>query len=228
MNRPTGFARIPRLPARPFDWQMLRSMSPRTAAAIALGGLSLLLGAMAVALTLHGRHGMQTLARQTDHIPSPATSMPDQGKQPTQPTWPGRETLRASLRQPPFYPDRKLPVDETPAAGGDERYRLAGTVVSGQRRFAIIENRATKETKRLGMGETLDGLPIIEVLPDRVILGQGMQRREIRLTWAPSPKSPPRRTAIAEPEKRARQPKPAEQPNNTAAQRPSPGRGVRR
>lgn len=228
MKRPTGFARLPRLPARPFDWQTLRSMTPRTAAAIALGSLSILLATMAVALTLHGRHGMQTLARQTDHVPPSATSKPDQREQPTQPTWPRRETLRASLRQPPFYPDRKLPADETPAAGGDERYRLAGTVVSGQRRFAIIENRATKETKRLGMGETLDGLPIIEVLPDRAILGQGMQRREIRLTWAPSPKSPPRRTAIAEPEKKARQPKPAEQLNNTPAQRPSPSRGVRR
>lgn len=228
MSRLRDFGRIPRLPARPFDRQTLRSMTPRTAAAVAMGGLSMLLGTMVVALTLQGRHAMQTLARQTDQVTPPATAMPNQKEQPPQPTWPRRETLRASLSRPPFYPDRKLPAEEAPAAGGgDERYRLAGTVVSGQRRFAIIENRTTKETKRLGRGETLDGLPILEVLPDRVILGQGMQRRELHLTWAPSPKSPPRRTAIAEPDKRAGKPKP-EQANNTAAQRPSPNRGVKR
>ncbi len=216
----------------------LHAITPRTAAAISLGSLSMLLGTVALALILHGRHTMQTLAHQADADQKPmlpVAAMPEQKDQPPQPSWPRREELRASLRQPPFYPDRKLPAAEAASvSSGDERYRLSGTVVSGQRRFAIIENRATKETKRLGVGESLDGLPITEVLPDVVILGQGTQRRELHLTWAPSPTSTPRRTVVAKSEKVVAKPerKPPQaardQRRITTNQPPLSSRGVRR
>lgn len=215
----------------------LHAITPRAAAAISLGSLSMLLGTVALALILHGRHTMQTLARQADQRPMlPVAAMPEQKDQPPQSSWPRREELRASLRQPPFYPDRKLPAAEAASvSSGDERYRLSGTVVSGQRRFAIIENRATKETKRLGVGESLDGLPITEVLPDVVILGQGTQRRELPLTWAPSPTSTPRRTVVAKSEKKVvakpeKKPRQAarDQRRTTTNQPPLSSRGVRR
>jgi hypothetical protein len=229
MNGLPGFGRMPEAARRLLMWQALRPMTPRTAVAMALGGSSLLLGMGAMLITWHGRHKLQTLAQQESRPPQITASVPTHHQDlPSQPRWPRLEELHASLRQPPFYPDRKLPADQTPASStGDERYRLAGTVVSGQRRFAIIENRTTKETKRLGVGESLDGLPITEVLPNRVILGQGTQRRELNLTWAPSPTAAPRRTVIAEPEKKARQ-QVQDQQRKENTQRPSPNRGVRR
>lgn len=213
----------------------LHTITPRSAAVILLGSLATLLAVGSLALFVHGRHAIQTLASQKDQRPMPPpVVMPEQMDQPAPPSWPRREELHASLRQPPFYPDRKLPAAEVQSvSSGDERYRLSGTVVSGQRRFAIIENRTTKETKRLGVGESLDGLTITAVLPDLVVLGQGAQRRELHMTWAPSPTSTPRRTVVATPDRKAvAKPKTRQliqdQRRIRTNQAPSSSRGLRR
>lgn len=177
----------------------LYSLPPRKAAMVILVSLIILSGIAALVIISHGRHIIQNLHKQANH-PSIGKSVPLKLTDNLHlPKWSTIDKLQASLTHPAFYPDRKIPTEEkkvAPVINVNDYYRLAGTVVSGEQRYAIIENRKTKESKRIGIGETMDVLMIVNVSPDSVTVNQSGQIAQLHLDWAPSPTTTPRRTVV--------------------------------
>ena len=106
-----------------------------------------------------------------------------------------------------FHPSRsgEEKKAETPAALPlKEKPQVFGTTIMNNKRFALIENPATKKTALYRLNDTIAGFTVSEILREKVILARGGDTVEIGLredkTFTPVKRPAPRRI-----EKKAKQ-----------------------
>jgi len=99
------------------------------------------------------------------------------------------ETVARTL----FNPTRRAaPVAAADAAKTSIRrgqFALTGTVVVAGMNTAYLREVAGGKSRRVIQGETVNGMTVTEVRPDRVVLAQGGETEELFLKVAPGPKT---------------------------------------
>jgi general secretion pathway protein N len=113
-------------------------------------------------------------ARSADETPPPRFSLPP------------IENFAAVTARPLFVEDRRPPAE---SAGGSigpwSSLTLAGIVIAPGSREALIRHGTPPVVVHLREGQTVDGWTLRSILNDRVVLGNGAERHELRL-FAPS------------------------------------------
>ncbi|HWA90951.1 MAG TPA: hypothetical protein VG889_13000 [Rhizomicrobium sp.] len=98
--------------------------------------------------------------------------------------------------RPPFDPSRKSVVASaaSDASAAPPEVTLVGVIVDGANSLALLKTAASPLATAYRVGATISGWQVTEISPDRVVLGAGPARSEIRLQAnksAPAASQPP-------------------------------------
>jgi hypothetical protein len=108
---------------------------------------------------------------------------------------PDREkTYAATLERPLFVPSRLQappPPPPPPPAMKKGQFQLLGTTITDELKAAIVKEVASGKVRQLELNQTINGLRLEQVEPDRVVFTQYDDREELFLKIQPSPKAPP-------------------------------------
>jgi type II secretory pathway component PulC len=105
---------------------------------------------------------------------------------------PDRESLAVILERPLFSQTRRPSgVASDDARAGSIDFTLAGVVISGSERSALIRPGNAKIVQQLKQGETIAGWTLVEITADRVVVRRDAIETEIFLDYtAPVPPGP--------------------------------------
>jgi len=102
-----------------------------------------------------------------------------------------------TLERPLFVPSRRKappvppPPPPPPPTMKKGQFQLLGTTITDETRFAIVKEVAGGKVLRLLLNQTINGLRLEQIEPDRVVFTQYDDREELRLKIQPSSKAPP-------------------------------------
>jgi len=106
-------------------------------------------------------------------------------------TMPSRESLAVILERPVFSETRR-PIEErgsTQTTPSD--FRLAGVVIAGTQRSALIQSGTGAVLQRLKEGDDIGGWTVVEIALDRINIRRGAIETELLLDYAaPAPPTP--------------------------------------
>jgi len=115
---------------------------------------------------------------------------------------PAREkTYAATLERPLFVPSRSPappvppPPPPPPPTMKKGQFQLLGTTITDEVRIAIVKEVAGGKVRQIQLNQTINGLRLEQVEPDRIVFTQYDDREELRLKIQPSLKAPPPRQA---------------------------------
>ncbi|HYR01409.1 MAG TPA: hypothetical protein VET86_15315 [Casimicrobiaceae bacterium] len=98
------------------------------------------------------------------------------------------ETVQRTLFNPTRRAAPVLAADASKARMQRGQFALTGTLVVGGKNTAFLRENAGGRARRVLQGETINGLLVAEVKPDRVRLALGDESEELVLRVAPNPK----------------------------------------
>lgn len=111
---------------------------------------------------------------------------------------PAREkTYAATLERPLFVPSRSPappvppPPPPPPPTMQKGQFQLLGTTITDEVRIAIVKEVAGGKVRQIQLNQTINGLRLEQVEPDRIVFTQYDDREELRLKIQPSLKAPP-------------------------------------
>ena len=111
----------------------------------------------------------------------------------------GIATHTDTINRPLFVPTRRpAPVAVVEVAKPRMQrgqYALTGTTVAGERSLAFLKEVSGGKSRTVKMGDTINGLLVAEVKPDRVKLTQGDESEELMLRVASNPRATPQPAA---------------------------------
>ena len=88
--------------------------------------------------------------------------------------------------------DASVPPARSTTQNNPNDYRLTGVVIAEGEAVALLQGRSEETVTRLRVGETLDAWSVREIHPDRVLLVDGREKREIVLwRFEPLPQTKP-------------------------------------
>ncbi len=99
------------------------------------------------------------------------------------------ETVNRTLFNPTRRPAPVVAVDASKATIRRGQFALTGTVVVEGMNAAYLREVAGGKSRRVMQGETVNGMTLAEVRPDRVVLAQGGETEELVLKVLPGPKT---------------------------------------
>ena len=103
-------------------------------------------------------------------------------------TAPSRESLAAILERPVFSESRRPNSDKGDIQAAPHDFRLAGLVIAGGERSALIETGTSAMLQRLEEGDDIGGWILVEIALDRIKIRRGTMETEMRLDYAaPAP-----------------------------------------
>jgi hypothetical protein len=151
-----------------------------------LGALCIVLG-WAIYKQVTGLSALPTPETSVSVAPGQSTEMGS----PAIPSMPDRSTLAIILERPLFAQGRR-PSDG--ATGSRQAtsidFTLAGVVIFGDERSALIRPAAGEAIRQLKIGENVGGWTLKEVALDRVIVRRGTTEAEVFLDYAaPAPQT---------------------------------------
>jgi hypothetical protein len=111
---------------------------------------------------------------------------------------PEREkTYAVTLKRPLFVPSRSEappvppPPPPPPPSMKKGQFQLLGTTITDEMQAAIVKEVASGKVRQIMLNQTINGLLLKQVEPDRVVFTQYDDREELRLKIQPSLKAPP-------------------------------------
>ncbi len=106
---------------------------------------------------------------------------------------PPPEAFAEIATRPLFDPSRKgaLPAAAGDAPLGPPDVTLVGVILDGGDSLALLRTAAAPLATAYRVGATVSGWQVTEISPDRVVLGAGPARSEIRLEANKAPPRPP-------------------------------------
>lgn len=133
------------------------------------------------------------------HLPTPAPvvhpSAPIEITLPPDYHLPEREkTYAATLERPLFVPSRSQappPPPPPPPTMKKGQFQLLGTTITDELTAALVKEVASGRVRQLKLNQTINGLRLEQIGPDRVVFTQYDDREELRLKIQPSPKAAP-------------------------------------
>ena len=133
------------------------------------------------------------------HLPTPAPvvhpSAPVEITLPPDYHLPEREkTYAATLERPLFVPSRSQappPPPPPPPTMKKGQFQLLGTTITDELTAALVKEVASGRVRQLKLNQTINGLRLEQIGPDRVVFTQYDDREELRLKIQPSPKALP-------------------------------------
>jgi len=99
-----------------------------------------------------------------------------------------------TLERPLFVSTRRKPPPPPPPpppAMKKGQFQLLGTTITDETRVAIVKELAGGKVRQLMLNQTINGLRLEQIEPDRIVFTQYDDREELRLKIQPSPKAPP-------------------------------------
>lgn len=141
-------------------------------------------------------------------IPSPVAQQPSKVEIDLYPDFrlPAREkTFAATLERPLFVPSRRKappvppPPPPPPPTMKKGQFQLLGTTITDETRIAIVKEVAGGKVLQLLLNQTINGLRLEQIEPDRVVFTQYDDREELRLKIQPSSKAPPPQKSVDAP-----------------------------
>lgn len=105
----------------------------------------------------------------------------------------GVEARRETVERPAFVPTRRpAPATPPPEAAKPRMQRgqfvLTGTAVVDQQAMAFLREAASGKSRTVRKGDTINGMTVAEVAPDRVTLAMGDETEGLALKVAPGPR----------------------------------------
>jgi len=101
---------------------------------------------------------------------------------------PSRESLAAILEKPVFSESRRPNRDRGDTQAAPTDFRLAGLVIAGGERSALIETGTGAMLQRLEEGDDIGGWILVEIALDRIKIRRGTMETEMLLDYAaPAP-----------------------------------------
>ena len=99
---------------------------------------------------------------------------------------PDPEQFSVIATRPLFSPSRRPPREPVEYAAPPKvikppQISLTAVSISGDRRVAVIRDIGSGEIRRIPQGDDIDEWTVVQVLPDRIILGSGDRRETILL-----------------------------------------------
>lgn len=133
------------------------------------------------------------------HLPMPAPvvhpSAPIEITLPPDYHLPEREkTYTATLERPLFVPSRSPappPPPPPPPTMKKGQFQLLGTTITDEMKAAIVKEVAGGRVRQINLNQTINGLRLEQIGPDRAVFTQYDDREELRLKIQPSPKAAP-------------------------------------
>lgn len=89
-----------------------------------------------------------------------------------------------------FAPDRRGIAASGDGSGQAPDIALVGIIADGQDRLALIKTPASPLASAYRVGATISGWRVIAIAPDRLVIGSGPARSEIRLDTNRAAKAP--------------------------------------
>ena len=105
------------------------------------------------------------------------------------------ETVNRTLVSPTRRPAPVVAVDPSKATLRRGQFALTGTVVVEGMSAAYLREVASGKSRRVMQGDTVNGMKLAEVRPDRVVLAQGGETEELYLKVLAGPKTTTQPTA---------------------------------
>jgi hypothetical protein len=104
------------------------------------------------------------------------------------------EALRETVERPAFVPTRRQAPAALPAEAAKPQMKrgqfvLTGTAVVDQQAIAFLREAATGKARSVRKGDTINGLVVSEVTPDRVVLSLGGETEPLPLKVAAGPRT---------------------------------------
>jgi hypothetical protein len=96
--------------------------------------------------------------------------------------------------RPLWVPTRRPAPQATAAAAQSfkrDQYVLQGVTIAGNTRIALLRDKTSGKVHRVEAGKELNGLKLVEVRPEAVILGQGDDRETLQLLVQKGQPGPP-------------------------------------
>lgn len=103
------------------------------------------------------------------------------------PAIPSLDILDETVLRPLFLPSRRSadPVKETPTAAAPktkrDRLMLLGVIIFGDQRLALVKQDRVGAVVRVAEGQRVNSWQVDKILPDRVVLTENGESRELRL-----------------------------------------------
>lgn len=111
---------------------------------------------------------------------------------------PEREkTYAATLERPLFVPSRREappvppPPPPPPPTMKKGQFQLLGTTITDEIRTALVKEVSSGKVRQIELNQTINGLRLEQVEPERVVFTQYGDREELHLKIQSSPKVPP-------------------------------------
>lgn len=129
------------------------------------------------------------------------------------------KTYAATLKRPLFVPSRREappvppPPPPPPPTMKKGQFQLLGTTITDEMQAAIVREPVSGRVRQIMLNQTVNGLLLEQIEPDRIVFTQYGDREELRLKIQPSPKAPPAGLPVGAEGKAA----PAVAPQETAA-----------
>ncbi len=99
-----------------------------------------------------------------------------------------------TLERPLFVPTRRPappPPPPPPPTMKKGQFQLLGTTITDELSVAIVKEVAGGKVRQLVLNQTINGLRLEQVEPDRIVFTQYNDSEELHLKIQPSPKAPP-------------------------------------
>jgi hypothetical protein len=108
------------------------------------------------------------------------------------------ETVNRTLFNPTRRPAPVAVVEVAKPVMKRGQFALTGTTVAGERSLAFLKEINGGKARTVKMGDTINGLVVAEVKPDRVKLALGDETEELVLRVAANPRTTPQPAATAQ------------------------------
>lgn len=115
-----------------------------------------------------------------------------------------RDAYAEVVTRPLFSPTRRPPVVVGP--GNLSEFKLTGTIISSQGRYALLAQRSRPKIERIVQGQTFQGWLVKSIDPDRVILERDGNLAEMGYSGI-ADAAPQQPTAVAAAQQPAEEPK---------------------
>jgi hypothetical protein len=104
------------------------------------------------------------------------------------------KAFAGTLERPLFVPTRRKappPPPPPPPAMKKGQFQLLGTIITDEIRAAIVKEVAGAKVRQLELNQTINGLRLEQIEPDKIVFTQYDDREELPLKIQPSSKAPP-------------------------------------
>jgi len=108
-----------------------------------------------------------------------------------------RETVDRTLFTPTRRPAPEAAVETAKQRMNRGQFALTGTAILDGRKTAFLRETNGGRSRRVAQGETINGLVVVEVAPDRVKLAMGDESEELVLRVATNSKATPPAPVVA-------------------------------